>query len=103
AGRISAQMIVSLPILRRPHRAGHKSAAAVGADVFQKLFHAILAEGALEGANHGFAGSRRQRLAAVFATWSELEHPIFMIDSQSGFPSKSRERNRGALSAGEVA
>jgi hypothetical protein len=39
----------------------------------------------------------------VFATWSKLEHPIFMIDSRSGFPSKSRERNRGALSAGEVA
>ena len=51
----------------RPDWPGTKAATAIRAYVAKNFFHAAFAESAFEGADHGFARIRGQRLVAVFA------------------------------------
>src|SRR6185503_8060400 len=86
ARRILAEVVVAFPIGRRPDRPRLEAAAAVRAHVVEDFVDARGAERALVRADAGFARSRRQRLAAVLAGGSQLEH---------GPPSGGRGRERG--------
>lgn len=77
-GRIIAQVIVVLPVLRRPDRSWRETAAAVGADVRHDVLDAVGAEGALVAADAGIQSMRRQGFIAVFTGRSELKHGAFL-------------------------
>ena len=51
ACRVLAQVVVTLPILRRSDGSGNETAATVGTDVVQYALHAGRAERAFIGAN----------------------------------------------------
>ena len=53
-----------------PDGARSEAAPAVGADAEQVRLHAVATEGALEGADHGVLGGRRQVLVATLAVGS---------------------------------
>ena len=53
-------------LCRRPDRTWREIAAAVRANAFGPIVHAIAAERALEGADHGVGRRRRQILVAAF-------------------------------------
>src|SRR5262252_7072593 len=61
------------PLLRRPDRSRHKTAAAVRADVEQLCLHAVRAEGALIGADPSLGRRGRQVLVAIFAVGTKLQ------------------------------
>src|SRR5579863_10744015 len=65
---------VSLQQTRWPQRPWFEVAATVRADPLQPAPGTVLAEGALEGADHGRAGIRGQILVATFAVGAHLEH-----------------------------
>src|SRR5712664_2503941 len=58
----------------RPDRASDQFAAAVGAHTLQHSDRAAAAERALERADHGLGGVRRQVLVAALAIRSKLKH-----------------------------
>src|ERR1044072_1266279 len=74
ARRLFAQIIVPLPIFRRSNRSRHEAAAAVGADVIEDRIDGGSAKRALVGADARLERIGRQRLVAMFAGRSELEH-----------------------------
>ena len=65
-------------LCRRPDRTWREIAAAVRANAFKPIVHAIAAERALEGADHGVGRRRRQILVAAFATGTQFEHRYFV-------------------------
>src|ERR1051325_7844197 len=73
ARRVFAQIIVTLPIFRRSNRS-RQEAAAVRADVIEDRIDAGSAKRSPVGADARLEGIGRQRLVAMFAGRSELEH-----------------------------
>src|SRR5262249_9663547 len=74
SGRVLAEIVAAVPVVRRPDRAGRKAAAAIGADIAQHRIDAVGAEGALVAADAGLERGGRQRLVAVLAAWTEFQH-----------------------------
>src|SRR5262245_32536480 len=74
ARRILAEVVLALPASRRPDRSRRQAAAAVGTDIREHAVHAGRAEGALVAADSRIERIRRQRLVAVLAGGSQLEH-----------------------------
>jgi hypothetical protein len=79
--RILAEVIVALPVPRRPDRSGRKATAAVRADVLKDVIDARGAERALIGANARFKRIGRQRLVAVLTGRSEFKHAVMRCRS----------------------
>jgi len=65
---------VFLQQVRRPDRPALETAAAVRAGAHQFVLDAVGAEGALEAADHGVRGFRRQGFAAAFAVGFQFQH-----------------------------
>jgi protocatechuate 3,4-dioxygenase beta subunit len=86
ARRILPQEVVAFPIRRRPDRSRHEPAAAVRTDVTKDLVDARRTKRALVGTDPRVERVWWQRLVAVFAGWSELEHG----DSSESSPYLSR-------------
>jgi hypothetical protein len=76
ARRILAQLVVALPVARRPHRARHESAAAVAADVAQDAVDAAGTEGAFVGADPRVQRVGQEGSVAVFAGRSQFEQGV---------------------------
>ena len=57
-------------------RSRHEVAAAVGADPFEGLSHAVTAKGALVGADHGVWTLGRQVALAMLAGRPKLQHGL---------------------------
>lgn len=55
---------------------GNKAAAAIRTHIVQAVLHAVTAEGALKGADHGLGGIRRQILVAALAAWPHFQHVV---------------------------
>ena len=64
--RIFAEIVVISESVHRSHGSWRKTAATIGTHVFQHGIHTILAKSTFECADHGFGGSRRQSLVAMF-------------------------------------
>ena len=64
---IGADVVLPLPVTRRPNGPGLEAAAAVRTDISQHMRDTFGAEGAFEGANARILAVGRQRLAAVLA------------------------------------
>ena len=77
ARRICPKKFATVPIRRRSDRSRNKPATAIGADIFQNVFDAGHAEGALIGADARLKRVGRQRPVAVLTGWLELKHGIF--------------------------
>jgi hypothetical protein len=73
-GRIMRQIIVTAPVDDRPHGPPFEPAAAIGANVFQNIFHAGLAKRAFMAADPRLGRMGRKLLGAVFADWPKLKH-----------------------------
>jgi hypothetical protein len=71
---ILTKVVVAFPIPRRSDRSGHKTPAAIWADVLKDFLDARGAERALIGANARFKRIRKQRLVAIFTGRSEFKH-----------------------------
>jgi hypothetical protein len=74
ARRVLAEIIVALPVLRRPDRSGNKTTAAIGADVTQNVVDARGAKGAFIGTDARLKRVGRQGLIAVFTGGSKFKH-----------------------------
>ena len=75
---VLAQIVVTLPVMRRPNRPRRKTTTAVRADVAQNHLHTVNAKRAFETANPRVQRVRRQEFVAVFAGGAELEHGKFI-------------------------
>ena len=73
-GRVMRQIIIAAPVYDGPDGPPLKPATAIGANVFQNIFHAGLAKRAFMAAYPRLGGMGRQVLGAVFADWSKLKH-----------------------------
>ena len=71
-GRVFAQKIVAIPVMRGPDRPMLKPSPAIGADIVQNMLHAIRTERALITANPRLRRIRQQRLVAVLTGMSEF-------------------------------
>jgi hypothetical protein len=72
------------PLLGRPDRPRHKTAAAVWADVMKLVLGAVRTERALVRADARFHRIRRQVLVAIFAVRTELQrHDGLVISGQT--------------------
>ena len=76
ARRVFAQIIITMPIFRWSNRPRHEAAAAVRADIIENSLDAGSAKRALVAADARLEGIRRQRLVAIFARRSELQHGL---------------------------
>jgi hypothetical protein len=72
--RVLTKEVVAFPVPRRSDWSGYESATAVRAHVLQDGIDTRCAKGALVGANACLERVRRQRLVAILAGGSELEH-----------------------------
>src|SRR5262245_33215591 len=72
--RILAEVVVTLPILRRPDWPLHEAAAAVGTDVVQHVLHAHCTERTFIGADARLARIRRQCPVAVLTGRPQFQH-----------------------------
>ena len=77
-GRIITQIVVTLPIFRRPNRPRRKPATAIRADIAQNRLHAVDAKRAFKTANSRIERVRQQGSVAVFAGGAELEHGDYL-------------------------
>lgn len=77
ARRIVAEPVIVLPAVRRPNRPWRKAACAVRAHVVQNMFGAMRTKRAFVAADARVECVRRQRLVAMFACGSKLEHGWF--------------------------
>src|ERR1043165_4419877 len=87
-----AQRRVPRELFRRTSRPGHQLAAAIRAAAGERALHAVAAEGALERADEGLAGRRRQVAVTAFAVGSQLEHGRLALGGGA-----DRQRGLGAL------
>lgn len=71
-GRVFAQKIVAVPVMRGSDRPMLKPSPAIRADIVQNMLHAIRTEGAFITTDTRLRRIRRQRLVAILASWSEF-------------------------------
>src|SRR5262245_55229985 len=79
AGRVLAEEVVALPVVRGSDRARHEAAAAVRADVMKHGLDAARAERALVGADARLGRIGRQGLVAMLAGRTELQHQNIVL------------------------
>jgi len=76
---ISAEIIITPPVVDRADRSRTKSAAAIRANIVQDLFDAGPAEGAFKRADHRVCGIWGKSGVAILASRSEFEHNTFQL------------------------